>query len=383
LIQPLETRADAAAVNSLISRLVELEKERTLEQVTRDDVGLAEPRATVTLASAAEETVFEIGAEIPATRNMTLAVGGRDEFYVVSNSIWSDLARSAGEWRDKRLFAGNRGDIERMVLSRGADQISLVRRGATFWVESPLVDRANETEVNSLLSLVSGLSAERFIEAVEVAGLEMGLDPPVGSIEVRLAGGETPLRIELGGIESETGNPTRFARVDSHLVTLVGELVSHLERPAADWRSRKWATSQVFDIERAVIVDGVGEIEISRDGGDWLRDGEKLEYGPATDLLYELTGTEAERLEPDGVRSLGAPEITVRLEGAQGLLEVLTLYPAQGEVTPARGSGRESTLLLLSPSSSRGVVDKIAALRAAELASVDDPELEEAAGDGP
>ncbi len=383
LIQPLEASADAAAVDSLVSRLVELEKKRTLEQVTRDDVGLSEPRAKVTLASGGDETVLEIGAAIPASRNMTLAVEGLEEVYVVSNSIWSDLAKPAGEWRDKRLFMGNRSDIEQVILHRGTERVLLVRRGSVYWVESPLVDRANEADVNALLSLISALRAERFIEETEAAGLEMGLDPPEGSIEVRLADRETTLRIELGAIESEIGNPTRFARVDSHLVTLVGELATHLERSATDWRSRKWATSQVFEIERAVITDGAGEIEIRRHNGDWLRDGERLEYGPATDLLYELTGAEAERLERAGALTLGAPEVTVRLEGTQDMSEVLMLYAPQGESVPARSSGRESTLLLLPPSVAQRVVEKIAALRAAELAPDDEAEPEDAPGDGP
>ena len=189
----------------------------------------------------------------------------------------------------------------------------------------------------------------------------------MGTIEVHLAGQEQPLTIEIGGFESQIGNPTRFARVDSELVALTGELATHLERPASEWRSRKWATSKVLDITRARISDGLGEVEIRREEGSWLRDGQKLTYGPATDLLYELTGAEADGLEPAESFDPGEPQVTVELVSDLGEPEVLTLYAARGDQVPARSSSREGTLFLLAPEAGQGVTGKIEALRAAEL----------------
>jgi hypothetical protein len=376
LLEPIAARADTPGVKRLVSRLVDLEKERTLEGVGRDDVGLASPRATVTLGVGDQETRLEIGADVPASSTMTLAVDGRDEFYVVSNSIVVDLLRGVGEWRDLNLFVGQRSQIERVLLERRGEVVELVGRGSEFWIEAPLADRADETGVNALLNEISGLSAERFLELGESDGLELGLESPEGTIEVYLAGRDEPWRIEIGGVATQTGNPTRFARLASDLVTVSGELVAHLERSADEWRSRKWAVSQVLDITRAEVSDDGGAVEVRREGGNWLRDGERLSYGPATDLLYELTGAEAEGLESLGAFDPGEPVVTIRLESDLAEVETLQLYaPREGQV-PAWSSSREATLLLLSQEAAEGVTGKIEALREAELAP-----LEEVASD--
>jgi hypothetical protein len=372
LVEPLAALADSPGVKRLVSRLVDLEKERTLEGVGRGDVGLASPRATVILGTGDGDTKIEVGADVPASSTMTLAVGGREEFYVVSNSIVVDLLRPAGEWRDLSLFVGERSEIERVVLRRQGEVVELVDRGSGFWIEAPLADRADEAGVNALLSEVSSLRAERFLEVGESDGLELGLESPEGSIEVHLAGRDQPWMIELGGFATQTGNPTRFARLGADLVTVAGELVTHLERAADQWRSRKWAVSKVLDITRAEVSDAGGVVEIRREGGDWLRDGERLSYGPATDLLYELTGAEAEGLETLGAFDPGEPEVTVRLESDLAEVETLELYaPREGQV-PAWSSSREATLLLLTPEAAQGVTGKIEAVRGAELAPPDD-----------
>ena len=133
---------------------------------------------------------------------------------------------------------------------------------------------------------------------------------------------------------------------------------------------------KVLDITRAAVSDGLGEVEIRREEGSWLRDGQKLTYGPATDLLYELTGAEADTLEASPSFEPGEPEVTVRLESDLGEPEVLTLYAALGDQVPARSSSREGTLFLLAPEAAQGVTGKIGALRAAALA------VEEAIADG-
>jgi hypothetical protein len=141
----------------------------------------------------------------------------------------------------------------------------------------------------------------------------------------------------------------------------------------------------------------VGTTRLRRVDSEWQRDGESIDYGVATDLLYEISGGAAERaVAPASIGELGAPELTFRLipegesdgtgataeSGAPEVAapEVLTLYPARDDGTPARVTGRE-VVLVLSAETARALREKVDALRAAPVQDPPgvDPEVLEGA----
>src|SRR5215204_4857870 len=65
IVQPLQARADAFAVDQFLGSIDDLEKIRTLEDVKPAAVGLDKPRATVRLKTADGEKVLKLGAEVP------------------------------------------------------------------------------------------------------------------------------------------------------------------------------------------------------------------------------------------------------------------------------------------------------------------------------
>ena len=153
-------------------------------------------------------------------------------------------------------------------------------------------------------------------------------------------------------------------------------LAEALERSAEAWRSRSWTALQVHQIERLEARDAAGETVFARDGGDWQRDGVRVEYEPVSDLLYALTGIEAGATTTDPPPS-GEPLLTLVLSGDDDeRRETLSLYPAgEAGASPARVDGREVTLLL----DEGAVADlelKLAEARAATEPAADDRELE-------
>ena len=94
------------------------------------------------------------------------------------------------------------------------------------------------------------------------------------------------------------------------------------------------------------VLDAAGETVFERDGGEWLRDGARVRYEPVSDLLYALTGVEADSTSDDPVA--GEPALTLVLGGDEDDVgETLNLYVANGTgARPARVDGRQVTLLL-------------------------------------
>lgn len=366
LAAPLAARADRFAVEGLLSSLLQLEKQRTLEDVDRADYGLAPPAATATLVTAKGRHTLEIGSEVPGGDQRVVALAGGDTVWTVPGAFWSEIAKEPGEWRSRQLFPGQRHEVERIALRRGDQAVVLARRGGDFWLEAPLADRADREPVEELLTAVAGLEAVEFLDA---PAAEAGLETPEAVVEVVRQGQQEPFRIALGPPRGEGEEAVRVARVDGQLVAArLAELTAAVQRPPAEWRSRGWSALPVYDVDRVEATDAEGTLTLVRSGADWDREGTKIFYAPVSDLLTAVADARAtELLAPAAAaaRVAGPPALTLRLVGREGRTETLRLWPAGEGGAPARVEGRE-LVLLLPPETVATLAGHLRAVRQAE-----------------
>jgi hypothetical protein len=199
----------------------------------------------------------------------------------------------------------------------------------------------------------------------------------LGTIEVTIRGESAPLRIEIG---AERAPGRRVWRAGGQAFESVSTLGDLLARPASEWRSRNWTRFENWRIEKARFEDPAGAFELARRDGEWLRDGKRIPFTAASDLLAALTAARAERLAELPAAAAGAappvaPRLTVTISDADGNEELLTLYESRdpaAAVVPARTRGREVEILL-----ARDLVteleQKVAAVRAAEPVAEEAP----------
>ncbi|MGB3562225.1 MAG: DUF4340 domain-containing protein [Thermoanaerobaculia bacterium] len=370
LVHPLEARADASLVDSLLGALTSMEKQRTLEDMTPAEAGLDEPRARVEVRLDGDVHELLIGSEVPASSTMIVGVEATDGFFVVGDGIWGQLTREPGEWRSREVFAAEREDIERISLSMADAQVLLARRGEDFWLESPLVDRADEEKVSKLIGDITSLTVTSFVDEPELTLDEMGLDPARAVFEVVLTKQAEPFRLELGEPVADTEG--RFtARVDGQIIELDTELAQVIEESSTDWLSTAWSSLETFQIDEVVVVDETGTMTLERAGAIWQRADDEIPFTTASDLLYAITETAADRiLSPAEAETLGtdwdSPVLELRLGGdEESKQEELTLYTGPAGEHLGRTGDRESVLVLPADAVDE-IRNKIAAARRAE-----------------
>jgi hypothetical protein len=379
IVEPFAQRADDAAVSRLLTTLVALEAARDLEGAARADVGLEPPRGTVTWRTAKSEGRLEIGGAVPASHDVVVAASGRRALAVTADSFVADLSRPAGEWRGREVANAPRERIEKVSIAAagGAPPTVLAKSGDSLRLESPMTDLVDRDLADRLFADLAALRMETFLDPPLAAEVERALAEPAGALELTLAGEAEPLRIEVGG-EIATGK--RIWRAGGQAFESASTLAATVARPAGDWRSRNWTRFENWRIEKARIEAPAGAFELVRSDGEWLRDGAKIPFTAASDLLYALTSAKAEGLaEKDAPVSSGPPRLTVTLSDADGNEERLTLLAGSGAggTVSARTSGRDLTLLL--PQSWASDLEaKVAAVRTAVPA----PEAADAAGAG-
>ena len=351
LIEPFAAPADRLAVDRLLESLTGLEKRRTLEAPDRKSLGLEPPRAKAVLKTAEGETVLEIGAEIPASSAVALAVAGRPEVYVVDASIHTDVTKPPGDWRSRELFPGQRADVERVTLAGRGERLLLAKRGEAFWLESPLVDRADREKVERLLGDLTALRVQAFVDPPAPPPAELGLEPPEAVIEVVLAGRETPFRLELGGA-AKSDPARRYGRAGTQVFETDSQLAEVLGQPAESWRSLALSGLEVYRVDKLAVTDARGSFQIERSGPDWKRGPDTVPFTAVSDFLYAWTAARGERLLDRAAAAaqgaaLTAPEVTVVLTASDKTVETLRLYAALPDGrTPADAEGREAVLLL-------------------------------------
>lgn len=349
IARPFASRADSFAVDRLLQAVAGLEKTRTLDAVDPKAVGLDRPRATVRLTTGAGERVLRLGAEVPPGGTLIAGVEGRKAAYVVSDSILAEVEKPPGEWRDRLVFRGEREAIQRIALTGAAGgPVVLVRRPDGFWLEHPFADRADRGLVDGLLSDLTGLTAERFLDGSQLPS------KPVESVEVAFSGGAAPVRIELGGPvtggaapEGQPSGELSYARAGGTVFEVRTRLAEAARRPPAGWRSLQLSALQIHQIDSVTVRDGGGAMELTRAGTDWKRDATVISYLPVSDLLFAVVGARADRLlGTAGLSVPAAPALTFELRTRDAGRETVTLYPPGPGGAPARASGRETVLML-------------------------------------
>lgn len=417
LVEPLAARADSAEVASLITSLVDLEKQRRIEEPDREGLGLASPRALVTLRFAGgEERVLTVGAEVPSSDSMVVAVDGDEAAYLAPSALFAQLDSDPDAWRDRSLFVGERAEIAGVRLAGPGGEVRLAEREGDFWVEPPAggsaddggwsaPDRADTDSVDGLLAALTGLQASRFLDPATADPEALGLAEPAGTIEVTFgakpaleeaegpaegpAGSATePFVIELGA-PTAPGSLSRTLRAGDQLAETSTDLAQWLERRPESWRSRSLSRFESWGIDGLTLVDGAGELVLERSGADWLRDGDKIAYPPVGDLLSGLADTEVEGFAGPFAATEPPAELELTLSGDDAEPETLTVYPARSDGrVPVAVSGRPG-LLLVDAATIDDLAVEIAAVREAEPLPEEDDELppgievDEETGDGP
>lgn len=381
--EPLAARADGFAVDRFLQSLAAIEAVRRLDDADRQELGLAQPRFSVTLRGAYGERVLEVGSALPVGGTVAVAVRGEAAASIVADTLVADLTKPAADWRSRDLFTANRDEIEGFAIRRGAERLEIERRGELFSVTAPFADRADRDRVNELFSELASLQAARFLDGAGAGDGPLGADALV--VEVRVKGRPQPLSVEIGERLAGSSAPmapasaedaaapaeTRRVRVDGVAAEAETSLAETLSRPAAAWRSAHWSAYEVYRVESLAAVVGGVPWELTRQGSDWKRGDQVLPYGPVSDLLYAVTTAKGETvLTRAEAEARGAdfehPQATFRLGGQDGEQESLSLLAAlPGGVVPAIASSRDA-VLLLSAEAAREIVDKANAVRSAE-----------------
>jgi Domain of unknown function (DUF4340) len=350
LTKPIETDADDATVNNLLTAVAEAQVTRTLD-------GVGDKLASYGLDPA--QTVLKLGIKdgaLPALKvgkntqvgfSAYVQKGDDSAVQIVGGGLTTGLKKDLKELRDKTVIAFDEAQVQRLVLTRPSGTITVERQGdGDNWrITTPASYPADAAEMRSLLASIRGIRADDFASDDPAPVLATyGLDHPRIEVSVFLGKELAQQTLLIGATKEEQQKKTVYAkRAERPSVYMIPEFsVKNLDKDLATLRDK---TVLAFDKAKAgkLIVtrkDGAGFTLVKRDGA-WHLDtpGEGTERAPAItrflDDVSTLKGSEiAEEHATDlGKFGLGTPDLLIVVSDESGA-PLGTLLGTRGAAPP-------------------------------------------------
>jgi hypothetical protein len=183
LAKPLQTKADKSNADSLASDIASAKTERTLEEANPNwkAFGLepAQVKLTVKLSDGKTHEL-ELGDKDFSSSSVFARVPGQNKVLVLPSMLHSDATKKLFDFRDKNVVEFQRDQLKAMnVVSKGKEY-AFEKSSDDWYVKKPFESRADNTEINSIVSDLEFARVEEFVETASSDLKTYGLaSPPI------------------------------------------------------------------------------------------------------------------------------------------------------------------------------------------------------------
>ena len=217
LKQPLEARADAVKVRTLLRNLEELKAKTFLPENATDlsPYGLDHPAAQIQIwrKEPATPTTLLLGAEDADKSGRYVKFPDRAAVYVIDQKDSSDLLKTAPELRDLKLLAVKARDIRKLDITQADSSVVLEGEGETWNQVKPTKSKVEGYKVRSLLWKLEDLEFKEEWPATAVAPDAHGLEQPAATLTFWGQDGKKLETLKLG--KKLEGKEWVYAQIES------------------------------------------------------------------------------------------------------------------------------------------------------------------------
>jgi hypothetical protein len=202
LKQPLEAKADAVKVRTLLRNLEELKAKSFMTEAATDlsSYGLDHPAAQISirLKEPAQPVTILLGREDVDKGGRYLKLAERPAVYLIETKESADLLKTAPELRDLKLLAFKARDIRKIEVSRPDVSVVLEGDGEAWNQVQPTKAKVDGHKVRSLMWKLEDLEFKEEWPATTVAPDVHGLEQPAAAVTLWVQGGKKLETLKLG-----------------------------------------------------------------------------------------------------------------------------------------------------------------------------------------
>lgn len=166
LTEPVSAPAKTFEADDLVRSLVSLQSRGQLDASKKQAGGLDKPSFVVELTTNADKTVkLSFGDKSTVGDTSYVLLDNSDRPDVVGNGIYEQLDKPASNYRDTRLVSASSDQIKQLSITHEGKTIKLEKTGENWEMTAPAKIPADTSAVTDLLSGITGLNADQFIDS--------------------------------------------------------------------------------------------------------------------------------------------------------------------------------------------------------------------------
>lgn len=361
LTAPMTVAADRDAISGLLAKLRDAKikefvtdapkspAEYGLDHPTRIGLTLGEEKARVTKA-------LRLGRAVPDKKAFYAQREGEPTVLLVDEELGKAVPTTVTAWRDKTVFAFDRGKIERLEVDSPKGRVALALHDGKWQLTAPVALRAEESAVSDLLWKARDLRVKEFLAEDARRLAAYGLDRPQVRLSVWEKDAKDPKTLLLApgragdqAVATAVGPGAGFGGVAAVDAKALGDLT----RSATDLRDHSLAEAfETKDVARITIQRPSQTLALERTGSgeeDWALASPKkgrARGGRVSELVWTFRNLKwkelvAERDWDPARYGLDAGATTVTLLAKDGkTIAALALGKREGPLTYVRVPGQ-------------------------------------------
>ena len=319
LTAPVAARADAGAVDRLLSGVADMkrgevitEQERTQRNTKLSDYGLESPRCTVALDLGGRKQAVLFGRNAPVGDALYVKDADRGDIVATESSVTNNFPTNVVALRDRALLSGSAFDVKRLDLRGGGRLVQLTKTDKGEWqMQQPIVARADRGAVQGVLDAAFDWKVAEFTADGVADFTPYGLDENAVKITVN-AGDKANEQVLLVGKQAGTNAAQVFASTppEKAVYAVSTDALAKVSIKINDLRDRRLFTLSTFDVAGLKVQQGEKKLELQKNtNGEWSLvqpRAEKADGQRVQDFLTQLTGVKIEEFLDQNAANPGA-----------------------------------------------------------------------------
>lgn len=259
ITQPIDTEADEGAVTNLVNAIADAEISRTLDDPVQDLAlyGLSSPlvKFRITLKNGTTLPQVSIGKDTPVGHSVYLQRDGETKILLTPQAFRLGMTKEVKDLRDKTVLPFNSSEVKKIEIQNHDKNIVLVKTDPGWSLEKPIGGKADDSQVQTLLSSLQNMKALDFVEPPTRELDEYGLVSPQLTISLTVGADEVPRKLLIGREKSsDKGGKQRYIkRTGNDTLFVVSDGIwREVNKSANDFRDKTIAR---FTQEQAVKIE--------------------------------------------------------------------------------------------------------------------------------
>ena len=274
IVEPINTRGDEVAVQTLLTALESLKMEREVESAAQDlqPFGLDQPALNISFLAAGSQHELRIGTKAVVGNQYYASSDPENRVVLIAGAKRQLLDKSLSDLRSKEFFTVDSDEVERIELDRGKNELVVTRAKDKMWRAPAAVEiKIKTSKVERLLSQLLRLRAKQFLDDEEDNLALLGLDP--AKIRLKISTQEKTETLLLGNTKEDESVYAKGGELPG--VAIVQEsLLDELPQTLSDLEDR---TLLVFNLDQIqalalVLADEAVRLERNEETWNWLDD---------------------------------------------------------------------------------------------------------------